>query len=91
MDILTVVVIFLVIEIAICGMCWFTCRGRHVPGEKELSKATDQDSARHLPPVTLMGDPSRTEFPPTQHDLSRQEYARLIYLPPPISSVRDCE
>ena len=91
MDILTVVVIFLIIEAAICGMCWLTCRERQVPGEKEWSKASDHDSAPQLSTVTPMLDPPKRGSPPTEHDLNRQEYDRLIYLPPPISSLRDCE
>ena len=35
MDIFTVVVVFLVLETAICGVCWFVCRERHIPSETD--------------------------------------------------------
>ena len=47
MDILTLVVIFLILEVAICGLCWFACRERDVSGEIEKQKRTSHRSAPH--------------------------------------------
>ena len=50
MDILTVVVIFLILEAAICGLCWYVCRERQVSSEKEKAlKKTRHHSAPPSP------------------------------------------
>lgn len=49
MDILTVLVIFLILEVAICGLCWYVCRERHVSSGKteKASKKPPHHSAPH--------------------------------------------
>ena len=40
MDILSVFVVFLTLEAAICGVCWFVCRDRHLTGRNKQPKKT---------------------------------------------------
>ena len=40
MDIFTVVVVFLVLEIAICAVCWFVC------GDRKISSDSDEQPKR---------------------------------------------
>lgn len=48
MDILIVVVVFLVLEAGICGVCCFVCRERHVPEERDNQpKRTSHHSPLH--------------------------------------------
>lgn len=47
MDILTVVVVFLVLEVAICGICCFVCRERHLPHERDKQP----NKMSHHPPL----------------------------------------
>ena len=57
MDIFTVVVVFLVLEIAICGICWFVCRERHMPGDIEKPpKRTSLYPAPHPQRSAHVGD-----------------------------------
>jgi transcriptional regulator with GAF, ATPase, and Fis domain len=41
MDILNVVVVFLVLEAAICGICHFVCRDRQEPGAETQPKINE--------------------------------------------------
>ena len=53
MDILTVVIVFLVLEAVICGVCGFVCRERHLPHERDKQpKKTPQLSAPHPSRIT---------------------------------------
>ena len=49
MDILTVVVIFLILEAAICVLIGYACRERRVSGEIEKAKEWSHHSADHSP------------------------------------------
>ena len=64
LNILTVVVIVLVIEAAIYGICCFMCRERHVPGEiEDQSKITHHHSAHHPSRITHVVDHQKTWSP----------------------------
>jgi len=93
MDIFTVVVIVLVMEAGIYGLCCFVCRERHVPGEIEKhSKITYHHSALHPPRITTAVDPQKAWPLSTDHQSNGQENnAPLICFPSRIPSLRDCE
>ena len=93
MDILTTVLIVVVIEAGLYGICCLMCRERHVPGEIEKeSKITYHQSAHPPPRITHVVDPQKARSPTTDHQSNRQENnARLICFPSRISSLRDCD
>jgi len=91
MDIFTAIMIFLVIEAGLYGICCFMCRERHVPSERE-EQSKIHHSALHPPRITHVGDPQQPLSHPPDHPSHRQENtAELIYFPSRISSLRDCE
>jgi hypothetical protein len=47
MDILTVVVVFLILEIAICAACWFVCGGRQISSETDKQLKRTHHFAPH--------------------------------------------
>jgi hypothetical protein len=55
MDIFTVVVVFLVIEAGICGICSFVCRERQVPSEIESPPKRTSHHPAADPPRTTHG------------------------------------
>jgi hypothetical protein len=55
MDILTVVVVFLILEGAICGLCCYACRERQVSGDSEkASKKMSYHIGPHSPRMTFL-------------------------------------
>jgi hypothetical protein len=92
MDILTVVVIVLVIEAVIYGICCLMCRERHIPGEEEQSTIPHHHSVHHSPRITKVVEPEKKWSPPTDHQSNGHENnIRLICFPSRVSSLRDCE
>jgi hypothetical protein len=60
MDILTVVVVFLILEAGICGLCWYVCRERHVSGETEKAKKSSHHSTAQSPRLAHGVDHQKT-------------------------------
>ena len=74
MDIFTVVVVFLVIEAGICGICSFVCRERQVPGEIETPpKRTSHHSALDPPRTTHGVDQQKAWSDATDQQPDRQD------------------
>jgi hypothetical protein len=80
MMIFTLILIVVLIEAGLYGICCFLCRERHVPGD-------------HPPPrSTQVVDFQKAWPPPTDHQSNRHENnARLVCCHSHISSLRDCE
>jgi hypothetical protein len=86
MDIFTVVVVFLVLETAICGVCWFVCRERHTPGDIEKHpKRTSHYSALH-PQGSAHGGDHQKAWSHTidQQPNGKDNNVRLTFFPPHI-------
>ena len=90
MDILTVVVVFLILEGAICGLCCYACRERQVSGDSEkASKKTSQ----HIGPRMTHGlDHQKAWSHATDQSPNRQDnHAQMTYFTSRIASLRDCD
>jgi hypothetical protein len=74
MDILTVVIVFLVLEALICGVCGFVCRERRVPheGDKRPTK-TSHPSATHPPRIAHGVDHQETWSHGSEQPLKRHD------------------
>lgn len=83
MDILNVVVVFLVLEAAICVICHFVCRDRQVPGAEKQPKKMSPHSASYSPGVTHGLDHQKTWSHPTdQHSNRQNDTLHLTCFPP---------
>jgi hypothetical protein len=93
MDILTVVVVFLILEGAICGLCCYACRERQVSGDSEkASKKTSHHIAPHSPRMTHGVDHQKAWSHTTDQSPNRQDnHAQMTYFTSRIASLRDCD
>ena len=93
MDILTVVVIFLILEAAICGLIGYVCRERRVSSEKEKSlMKTSHHSPPHSPRIAHGADQPKTWSHAIDQQPNRQDNnVQMTYFTSRISSMRDCE
>lgn len=86
MDIFTVVVVFLVLETAICGVCWFICRERQMPGE--IEKYPKRASHYSTPPTQRSahgGDHQKAwSHAIDQQPKGKDNNVHLTYFPPRI-------
>ena len=94
MDILTVLVIFLILEVAICGLCWYVCRERHVSSGKteKASKKPSHHSAPHSPRLVPGVDHQKTWSRAVDQQLegTRQQHPFDLF-PSKHPSLRHCE
>ena len=93
LNILTVVMIVLVIEAAIYGICCILCREKHDRAETGTrSKLPSHHSGLHPHRMTHVVDPQKAWPPPNeQQSKETQNNARLMCFAPRISSFRDCD
>jgi hypothetical protein len=93
MDILTPLLIVVLIEAGLYGICCLMCREKHVPDENRTQpKITHHHPPHHPPHVTHEIEHQEAWAHANDHHSNRQENnARLVCFPPRISSLRDCE
>ena len=93
MDILTVVVVFLILEGAICGLCCYACRERQVPGDCEkASQKTSHLIGPHSPQMIHGVDHQKAWSHATDQSPNRQDnHAQMTYFASRIASLRDCD
>ena len=86
MDILTVVIVFLVLEAVICGVCGFVYRERHLPPERDKQTAkTSLDSTPHPSRITHALDHQGHWSHASDQQVKRHESnIRLTYVRPNI-------
>jgi|GEM_PF-6255633 hypothetical protein len=85
MDILMLVAIFVILEAAICGICHFVCRDRHVLGAEQQPKRMSPHSAPHSPRPIHGSDHQKAWSHATDQHLDRQnDNLHLTCFPPRI-------
>ena len=86
MDILTVVVVFVVLETAVCGVCWFMCRERQMPGDMDTHpRRPSHYSAPHPQRSTHGADHQKSwSHAIEQQPNGKDNNVRLTYFPPRI-------
>ena len=83
MDIITVVVVFLALEVAICGICCFVCRKRRGAGEIEQQpERTFYQSTLHPPRNTRGGNHYKAWSHGDQQSNRQDKNIHLICFPP---------